>query len=301
VEYDTLPMEVTTHDVTTLVQRLKVQSMRDNLATAIETRSVFLDKQASGEPGFAVKRAKPSEIPAFFQVLQMITSEDPRGSLEPLTRFSGIVEYQSVRSTDSTGTLIRPYFEIPFSANSRGSIERYERPASDHESDPESESILVCSNSIGKASKFGGPEWCLFYLNPNGEIPDIEGQFKLLINLWESDGFYVTYDFLGRARGSRHKKSSYWRAGRYELLLEDDANSPDYEMALSQWKAMLADIYMIKYLASSADTEPLALSKSIKRSMTGGGRNGNVRQFGGGLKSWCMVRVKKELVEEFLE
>jgi hypothetical protein len=43
--------EVTTHDVTTLVQHLRGQSMRDNLVSAIETRSVFLDKQASGTPG----------------------------------------------------------------------------------------------------------------------------------------------------------------------------------------------------------------------------------------------------------
>ncbi|RDL38191.1 Uncharacterized protein BP5553_05624 [Venustampulla echinocandica] len=263
---DTLP-EVTTHDVATLVQHLRGQSMRDNLVAAIETRSVFLDKQASGTPGFESKPSSPFEIPALFQVLQIISSQDPRGSIEPLTRFSSVIEFQKMNSTDATSTFIEPYETYPSFGSPHCRI-KY---------------LLVYSNTIREVTELGGPEWCLFCLDTNGNVPDIKDQFNHLTNIWERDGFYVTYYFL-----SRVKKISHWR--RY--------TDWDYATeALLQWKAMLEDIYTIKYLANLAETEPLALSSSMKRSMAGRSGRKDFGRFGSRMKSWDMFRVKREFVE----
>jgi hypothetical protein len=264
---DTPLTEVTTHDVTTLVQHLRGQSMRDNLVAAIETRSVFLDKQASGTPGFESKPSSPFGIPALFQVLQIISSQDPRGSIEPLTRFSGVVEFQKMNSTDPTSTFITPY-------------ERYPPFGSPH---CRIKYVLVYSNNIREATELGGPEWCLFCLDTNGNVPDIKDQFNHLTNIWERDGFYVTNYFL-----SRVKKISHWR-----LYTDWDYATE----ALLQWKAMLEDIYTIKYLANLAETEPLALSSSMKRSMAGRGGRKVFGRFGSRMKSWDMSRVKREFVE----
>lgn len=57
------------------------------------TRSVFLDKHASGAPGFKVESASPFGIPTLFHVLQALSSKDLRGLIELLTWFSGMVEY----------------------------------------------------------------------------------------------------------------------------------------------------------------------------------------------------------------
>ncbi|PVH82411.1 hypothetical protein DL98DRAFT_653163 [Cadophora sp. DSE1049] len=264
---DTPPMEVTTHDVTTIVQHLRGRSMRDNLLAAIESRSVFLDKQASGTPGFEAKPCLPFEIPALFQVLQIISSQDPRGSIEPLTRFSGIVEYQKMNSTDPASTFITPYSWYPSFGSPHCGIK----------------SLLVYSNDIREVTELGGPQWCLFCLDTNGNVPDIKEQFDLLTNLWERDGFYVTNYFL-----SRVKETSHWRVYRnWDYATE----------ALSQWKGMLENIYTIKYLANLAETEPLALSGSIKRFMAGRRGKKDFGRFGSRMKSWDMFKVKSEFVE----
>jgi hypothetical protein len=158
---------------------------------------------------------------------------------------------------------------------------------------------LVYSHGMREAAEFGGPEWCLFCLNSNGEVPNIEEQFRLLVNLWVSDGFYVTKYFLSRVGEIKTEKLAYCSARYYNFsnLSEDDADNPDARMAMSQWKVMLEDIYTVKYLANLADTKPLALSSSIKRSMTGRGGKKIVERFRSGLKSWDMVRVKREFVE----
>jgi len=107
---NTPPIEVTTHDVTIIIQRLRAQSMRDNFLTAVETRAVFLDKQNTGGMlRLLAHPCPPREIPAFFQVLQIISSRDPRGSIEHITRFSGMIECLKLNSTDPTRTFIRPH------------------------------------------------------------------------------------------------------------------------------------------------------------------------------------------------
>jgi len=266
---ETYPMEVMTQDVTTLVQHLRGQLMRDNLVAAIETRSVFLDKKPSGKPGFKAMPSSPSEIPALFQVLQTISSKDPRGSIEPLTRFSGIVEYQKSNSTNRTTTFILPHDRYPC----------FDCPPC------RAKSILVYSNNIRELTELGGPEWCLFCMSTNGNVPNIENQFNILNNVWEADGFYVTNYFL-----SRVKETSHWGVCR------------DWDHAkevVLQWKGMLEDIYTLKYLAKQAEMEPLALSGSIKRHGRGGkkvfGRSGR------GMNSWDMLKVKEELVEGSLD
>ena len=57
------------------------------------------------------------------------------------------------------------------------------------------------------------------------------------------------------------------------------------------------NIYTIKYLANLAETEPLALSSSMKRSMAGRGGRKDFGRFGSRMKSWDMFRVKREFVE----
>lgn len=265
IKSDTPRTEVTAHDVTTLVQHLRGQSMRDNLVAAIETRSVFLDKKASGTPGFEAEPSSPFGIPALFQVLQIISLQDPRGSIEPLTRFSGIVEHQRMDSTDPTSTFITPYETYPSFGSPHCRVK----------------SVLVYSNNIREATELGGPEWCLFCLDTNGSVPNIEDQFNLLNNIWERDGFYVTNDLPSRVR-----RVSHWRRHT------DYATEP-----LLQWKAMLEDIYTIKYLADLAETKPLALSSSIKRSMAGRGGRKVSGRIGSGMISWDMFRVKREFVE----
>ncbi|CZR59535.1 uncharacterized protein PAC_09429 [Phialocephala subalpina] len=264
---DTPPMEVISHDVTTIIQRLRGQSMRDTFLAAIESRSVFLDKRASGTPGFEAKPCSPFEIPALFQDLQIISSQDLRGSIEPLTRFSGIVEYQKVNSTDPASTFITPYKMYP--------------PFGSPHSRPKS--LLVYSNDIREATEFGGPEWCLFCLATNGNVPDIKDQFNLLTSLWQEDGFYTTNYFL-----SRVKKISHWRV----YTAWDDVTE-----AISQWRGMLENIYTIKYLANLAEAKPLALSSSIKWSMAKRGGKKVYGLFGNGMKSWDIIKIKSEFVE----
>jgi hypothetical protein len=103
------PQEVTTRDVAGLIHHLRGQSVKDNLVAAIETRSVFLKKQAGGTPGFESQPSSPFGIPALFQILQIISSEGPRGSLERLTRFSSLIEYQKSDSLDSTRSFFTPF------------------------------------------------------------------------------------------------------------------------------------------------------------------------------------------------
>lgn len=148
-------IEVTNHDVTNLVHRLRGQSMRDNLAAAIETRSFFLDKQDSRTSGFKSKPSSPFGIPALFQVLQYISSQDPRGSIEPLTRFSSLVEIQKTNATHPTSTFITPYLAYPFLGSPSGRTTY----------------VLVFSNSLREMVEFGGRSGASSALIPMATFP----------------------------------------------------------------------------------------------------------------------------------
>ncbi|KAE9371916.1 hypothetical protein N431DRAFT_342019 [Stipitochalara longipes BDJ] len=269
--------EVTSHDVTALVQHLRGQSTKNNLIAAIEARSVFLVKEASGGPGFVTRPSPPFEIPALFQILGFVSSDGHRGSIEHIIRFSSNVDYQRINPTDAKPTLTPPYKIYPLLSSSSVQMSRIK-------------SVLVYCNYVKEAKEFGGPEWCLFCLEPT-EVPSLELQFKLLTNLWERDGFYYTTCFLSRAARTRN-----WR--EYNDWMPDN---PDVKEALAQWKAMLEDLYTIKYVASLAESQCLALSGSIKLSMAGRKRKKELGAVGSGLKSWDIFRVKKELLNRISE
>jgi len=59
---------------------------------------------------------------------------------------------------------------------------------------------------------------------------------------------------------------------------------------------MLEDLFTIKYVASLVESEPLALSGSIKQSMAGRKRKTGPDATRSGLKSWDMFKVKQELM-----
>lgn len=92
-----------------------------------------------------------------------------------------------------------------------------------------------------------GPQWCLFCLDTDGNVPDIKEQFNLLNSLWERDGYYGTHYFLNRV-DQLHR----WRC--YSPIYGDPA------LALSQWRRMLEDIYTIRYLANLSATQVLEFS-----------------------------------------
>jgi hypothetical protein len=61
---------------------------------------------------------------------------------------------------------------------------------------------------------------------------------------------------------------------------------------------MLEEIYTIKRLANLAEIERLALSSSIKRFMSGRRTKRDANGIYGGLKSWEMFKVKREMVQD---
>jgi hypothetical protein len=136
------PAEVTTYDVLSLVQCLRSQSTDDILGTAIETRSVFLAKYHHNALGFATEAPPDSKLSAFFQDLQFVASENPRSSIDPVTRSSSIVEYQRISSTNSTSAFIAPYKSKPLFTARRGRMK----------------SVLVYSIGIRAMMKHGGLE-----------------------------------------------------------------------------------------------------------------------------------------------
>lgn len=146
--------------------------------------------------------------------------------------------------------------------------------------------VMVYSQDTSDAMELRGPEWCLFCLETNGNVPDIKDQFNVLNNMWGWDGFFVTDHLLSRA-----EKISHWRP----YTDGDDATK-----AVMQWKTMLEDIYTIKYLANLAETKLLALSSSIKLSKTGRRYEEVVGRIGSKI-SLDMFRVKKEFVESSFE
>jgi len=266
--------DVTSSDVTSLVKQLRGQSTKNNLLAAIETRSIFLGAKAGGGPGFLARQSSPFEIPALFQVLGTISSDGPRGSIEDIIRFSNIVEHQRIDLVDGKRTIF-PYSQFsnyPLISTSGSRIK----------------SVLVYCKYLKEVNELG-PEWCLFCLEPN-EVPNLERQFELLTELWKEDGFYSTTYFLSRAspKGDYH----WWSFNGWNPDIMD-ANG-----ALSQWKAMLEDLHTIKQVASLVESEPLAVSRFIKRSMAGRTRKREMGAIGSGLKSWDMFKVKREFMDK---
>jgi len=162
------PKEVTSYDVTALVQHLRRQSTKSNLIAAIETRSGFLVKGGSSGRGFSLRQCQPFGIPALFQVLRSIHPDHPRAPIEHIARFSNIVDYQRISTDDGKPSPMAPFDTYPLFKGYGA------RP----------KTILVYSNYMREVNEFGGPEWCLFCLYP-GETPNLELQYRLLIDLRE--------------------------------------------------------------------------------------------------------------------
>lgn len=268
--------EITADGVITIVQVFRRHTMKHNLIAAVESRSVII----SNEPSRTTRQklvgvlSPTIKIPALFQVLGLISSKDPRGSIEAITRFSSIVEYQKLNSTDARSTFFPPYTAYPLFASPH----------------TRTKSLLGYRKSVefGDIAEISGPNWCLFCLEPNSDVPDIEDQFNLIANICELDGFYITDYILSDA-----KSESQWQTHESQL----NGGRPNVREALLQWKAMLEYIHTIKYLASLAKTESLALSESIKQTMSGREDGEGLGRFVSGLKSWDMFRIKREFDE----
>ncbi|KAN0096873.1 hypothetical protein V8E51_015678 [Hyaloscypha variabilis] len=245
----------------------KIQEESTDPSTSLATGSGILLKDVTSSDVTGL-------IPALFQVLGTISSDGPRGSIEDIIRFSNIVEHQRIDLVDGKRTIF-PYSQFsnyPLTSISGSRIK----------------SVLVYCKYLKEVNELG-PEWCLFCLEPN-EVPNLERQFELLTELWKEDGFYSTTYFLSRAspKGDYH----WWSFNGWNPDIMD-ANG-----ALSQWKAMLEDLHTIKQVASLVESEPLAVSRFIKRSMAGRTRKREMGAIGSGLKSWDMFKVKREFMDK---
>lgn len=185
------------------------------------------------------------------------------GSIEPLTRFSSVVKFQKMNSPDPTSTFITPYETYPPFGNPHC----------------QTKDALVYRNKIREVTELGGPEWCLFYLENNGNIPDIKDQFNHLTNIWERDGFYVMNYFL-----FDESFASQQRLGlRHRSLVAIEGNSG-------------------RYLHNQVPSElgrdgALALSSYIKQSLAGREVRKVSERLGDGMQSWDIFKVKREFIE----
>jgi hypothetical protein len=152
--------EVGAQDVIALVELLRAQTTRENLAAAIENRATLLGKEANSGPGFAFLPAEFNcnlHIPRFYSI-EYIALERLRGSKEPLIRISSRRQYQIIDSADSNSTATRSIINTYPFQGCKATQERLKR----------SEYVLVYSDDIREVGNFQihAPEWCIIALGP---------------------------------------------------------------------------------------------------------------------------------------